>query len=71
MDRVTQRLCVESKDPGDAFLRMPLGAFRPQTTSQDKKVTNSRPERSGVEGPAIFSPYFDFFFSNVFSATLL
>jgi hypothetical protein len=45
-----------------------LGAFRPQTTTQDKKVTNSN--RSGVEGPAIFSPYFDSFFDNVFFATL-
>jgi hypothetical protein len=59
---------AESKDPGDACLQMLLGAFRPQTTTQDKKVTNS--DRSGVERPAIFSPYFDSFFGNVFSATL-
>jgi hypothetical protein len=27
MDRVTQRLGAESKDPGDAILPMPFGAF--------------------------------------------
>jgi hypothetical protein len=35
---------AESKDPGDVRWRMLLGAFRPQTTPEDKKVTNS--ERS-------------------------
>jgi hypothetical protein len=35
---------AESKDPGDAFWKMLSGAFRPQTTPEDKKVTNS--ERS-------------------------
>jgi hypothetical protein len=33
---------AESKDPGDACWQMLLGAFRPQTTTEDKKVTNSR-----------------------------
>jgi hypothetical protein len=32
---------AESKDPGDACWQMLLGAFRPQTTPEDKKVTNS------------------------------
>jgi hypothetical protein len=36
---------AESKDPGDASWQMPLGAFRPQTTSEDKKVTNSERSR--------------------------
>ena len=45
---------AESKDPGDACWQMLLGAFRRQTTLEDKKVTNS--ERSGVEGPAVFCP---------------
>jgi hypothetical protein len=38
---------AESKDPGDACLQMLLGAFRPQTTTLDKKVTNS--ERSASQ----------------------
>jgi hypothetical protein len=32
---------AESKDPGDACWQMLLGPFRPQTTTEDKKVTNS------------------------------
>jgi hypothetical protein len=32
---------AESKDPGDACWQILLGAFRPQTTPEDKKVTNS------------------------------
>jgi hypothetical protein len=35
---------AEPKDPGDACWQMLLGAFRPQTTPEDKKVTGS--ERS-------------------------
>jgi hypothetical protein len=35
---------AEPKDLGDASWQMLLGAFRPQTTPEDKKVTNS--ERS-------------------------
>ena len=47
MDRVTQRLWRVAEEPvlsvgegtpaGDACLQMLLGAFRPQTTTQDKK----------------------------------
>jgi hypothetical protein len=36
---------AESKDPGDACWQMLLRAFRPQTTTEDKKVTNSDPSR--------------------------
>jgi hypothetical protein len=36
---------AESKDPGDACWQMLLGAFRPQTTTEDKKVTNSERSR--------------------------
>jgi hypothetical protein len=36
---------AESKDPGDACWQMLLGAFRPQTTTEDKKVTNSERTR--------------------------
>src|ERR1700722_4474358 len=52
----SRRACPERSrgNPGDACLQMLLGAFLPQTTTQDKKVRNS--DRSGVEGPAIFSP---------------
>jgi hypothetical protein len=32
---------AESKDPGDACWQMLSGAFRPQTTPEDKKVTDS------------------------------
>jgi hypothetical protein len=32
---------AESKDPGDACWQMLLRAFRPRTTTEDKKVTNS------------------------------
>jgi hypothetical protein len=38
---------AESKDPGDACWQMLLGAFRPQTTTEDKKVTNSDRSRGG------------------------
>jgi hypothetical protein len=38
---------AESKDPGDAYWRMLLGAFRPRTTPEDKNVTNS--ERSASQ----------------------
>src|SRR5882757_5236784 len=38
---------AESKDPGDACWQMLLGAFGPQTTTEDKKVTNS--ERSASQ----------------------
>ena|ERR1700722_1971511 len=39
-------LCgAESKAPGDAWWQMLLGAFRPQTTPEDKKVTNSERSR--------------------------
>jgi hypothetical protein len=38
---------AESKDPGDAYWQMLLGAFRPQTSTEDKKVTN--PERSASQ----------------------
>ena len=38
---------AESKDPGDACWQMLLGAFRPQTTTEDKKVTAS--ERSASQ----------------------
>jgi hypothetical protein len=34
---------AESKDPGDACWQVLLGAFRPQTITEDKKVTNSQP----------------------------
>jgi hypothetical protein len=36
---------AESKDPGDACWQMLLRAFRPQTTPEDKKVTNSERTR--------------------------
>jgi hypothetical protein len=36
---------AESKDPGDACWQMLLGAFRPQTATEDKKVTNSERTR--------------------------
>src|ERR1700681_3899355 len=36
---------AESKDPGDACWQMLLGAFRPQTTTEGKKVTNSESTR--------------------------
>ena len=53
---------AESKDLGDACSQMLLGAFRPQATTQDKKVTGSERSASqmdrvtqrlwrGVEGP--------------------
>jgi hypothetical protein len=32
---------AESKDPGDACWQMLLGAFRPQTTTEDKSVRRS------------------------------
>jgi hypothetical protein len=35
---------AESKDPGEACWQLFLGAFRPQTTPEDKRVTDS--ERS-------------------------
>jgi hypothetical protein len=38
---------AESKDPGDACWQMLLGAFWPQTTPEDKKVTD--PERSASQ----------------------
>jgi hypothetical protein len=38
---------AESKDPGDACWQMLLRAFHPQTTPEDKKVTNS--ERSASQ----------------------
>jgi hypothetical protein len=40
---------AESKDLGDACLQMLLGAFRPQTTTQDKKVTNSERSASQID----------------------
>jgi hypothetical protein len=40
---------AESKDPGDACWQMLLGAFRPQTTTENKKSqTPSVPEGSAV-----------------------
>jgi hypothetical protein len=49
MDRVTQRLCAESKDPGELILAKLLGAFRPpkpdhRTRCDDDKgvLTKSR-----------------------------
>jgi hypothetical protein len=36
---------AESKDPGDAYWQMLLRAFPPQTTPEDKKVTNSECNR--------------------------
>ena len=36
------------KDPGDACWQMLLGAFRPQTTTEDKKVTNSERSASRI-----------------------
>ena len=36
---------AESKDLGDACWQMLLGAFRPQTTPEDKKVTSSERSR--------------------------
>jgi hypothetical protein len=45
---------AESKDPGDACWQMLLGAFRPQTTPEDKKVTNSERSR-GICGSADLS----------------
>jgi hypothetical protein len=48
-------LCgAESKDPGDACWQMLLGAFRPQTTTEDKKVTDSERSR-GICGSADLS----------------
>jgi hypothetical protein len=46
---------AESKDPGDACWQMLVGAFRPQTTTEDKKVTN--PERSRPVPPAPGEPW--------------
>jgi hypothetical protein len=62
--RKQRALCAESKDPGDACLQMLSGAFRPQTTTQDKKVTTSERNAAriyrvtqrlwrGVEGPVL------------------
>jgi hypothetical protein len=54
---------AESKDPGDACWQMLLGAFRPQTTTENKKVTISDHSdlsrlavEAEVEEPAVFSP---------------
>jgi hypothetical protein len=58
---------AESKDPGDACWQMLLGTFRPQATTEDKKVTNFDHSEAEVEGPAVFFPYSDSFFSNAFS----
>jgi hypothetical protein len=44
---------AESKDPGDACWQMLLGAFWPQTTTEDKKVTNSALRSSQAEGSAV------------------
>jgi hypothetical protein len=50
---------AESKDLGDACWQMLLGAFRPQTTPEDKKVIN--PERSrGICSSA--DPFLEMFF---------
>ena len=38
---------AESKDPCEAYCQMLFGVFRPQTTTEDKKVTNS--ERSASQ----------------------
>jgi hypothetical protein len=40
----SRRACPERSrgNPGDAWWQMLSGAFRPQTTSEDKKVTNGR-----------------------------
>jgi hypothetical protein len=40
---------AESKDPGDAYWQMLLRAFRPQTTTEDRKVTTP----SVAEGSAV------------------
>jgi hypothetical protein len=50
--------------PRRCWLADALGSFRPQTTTEDK-VTNSDHSEAEVEGPAVFSPYSDSFFSNV------
>jgi hypothetical protein len=42
---------AESKDPGDACWQMLLGAFRPQTTPEDNKVTNSEQEPRDLQFP--------------------
>jgi hypothetical protein len=51
---------AESKDPGDACCQMLLGAFRPQTTTEYKQVTNS--ERSRAERLQFRGPFLEKFF---------
>src|SRR5580704_5031161 len=45
IDRKQRLYGAESKDPGDACWQMLLGAFRPQTTTEDKKITTSERSR--------------------------
>ena len=61
---------AESKDPGDACWQMLLGAFRPQTTPEDKKVTNSERSCSAVEGSALDERRLDVVMSSSPSAYL-
>jgi hypothetical protein len=42
---------AESKDPGDAYWQMVVRAFRPHTTTEDKKVTNSDRTRISCLAP--------------------
>jgi hypothetical protein len=53
----SRRACPERSrgNPGDACWQMLLGAFRPQTTTEDKKVTNSERSRGGICGSADLS----------------
>src|SRR5580704_11483572 len=45
IDRKQRLYGAESKDPGDVCWQMLLGAFRPQTTTEDKKITTSERSR--------------------------
>jgi hypothetical protein len=45
IDRKQRLYGAESKDPGDACWQMLLGAFRPQTTTEDKKIKTSERTR--------------------------
>jgi hypothetical protein len=67
----SRRACPERsrRNPGDASWQMLLGAFRPQTTTEDKKFTNS--DQSEAEWrDLLFFPLLRFFISNGFSATI-
>jgi hypothetical protein len=58
---------AKSKDPGNASLQMLLGAFRPQTTWEDKKFINS--DRSGLSRLAVEGTWSDLRFLPVLTQT--